>query len=265
AYNAVGNHEFDHGSAELLRLQYGGCHPTDGCFTDAGFQGADFEYLAANVEVSPGQTIFPRYAIKNVEGMQIAFIGMTLEGTPQIVSPGGVAGLTFENEVATVNALVPELKQKDVNAIVVLIHQGGFQTGTYDECPGLSGDILPIINGLDPAVDVIVSAHTHQAYNCTIDGRIVTSAASFGRLVTKIDLTFDRHTRKLVTKAAKNVIVTRDVPPDPVVQSIIQQYAELAAPLANRVVGHSAHAISKVQGANGESVLGQIIADSQLE
>jgi 5'-nucleotidase len=189
---------------------------------------------------------------------------MTLEGTPAIVTPSAIAGLSFENEITTVNALVPELVQQGAAAIVVLVHEGGFPTGLYNECPGLSGAIVPIEVGLDPAVDVIVSAHTHHAYNCTRNGRLLTSAASFGRIVTQIELTIDPAAKKVTAKKASNVIVTRDVAPDVAVQSILATYTTLAAPLANRVIGHVQATLAAVGNAAGEAPLGDVIADAML-
>jgi 5'-nucleotidase len=131
---SVGNHEFDEGKDELLRMQNGGCHPTDGCQGPHPFLGAKFRYLAAStIEKSTGKTVFPPYAIRHFEGIPVAFIGLTLKGTPKLVSPVGVADLEFKDEADTVNALVPELKARGVEAIVVLIHEGGFPTGDNNE------------------------------------------------------------------------------------------------------------------------------------
>ena len=176
AVASVGNHEFDEGKDELLRMQNGGCHPTDKCLGPHPFTGAKFHYLAAStIEKDTGKTVFPAYEIREFEGIPVAFIGLTLKGTPNIVSPVGVAGLEFKDEAETVNALVPELKARGVEAIVVLIHEGGFPTGDYNECPGISGPIVDIVRKFDRAVDVVISGHTHQAYVCDIDGRLVTS------------------------------------------------------------------------------------------
>ncbi|HEY6354505.1 MAG TPA: metallophosphoesterase, partial [Burkholderiaceae bacterium] len=126
---AVGNHEFDHGSAELLRLQRGGCHPVDGCKGPQPFTGARFRWLAAStIDTRSGQTLLPAYHVKRFQGIPVAFIGLTLKDTPQIVVPSGVTGLQFRDEVQTVNALVPELKRQGIEAIVVLIHEGGMPT-----------------------------------------------------------------------------------------------------------------------------------------
>jgi 5'-nucleotidase len=264
-FNAVGNHEFDDGIVELLRMQEGGCHPVDGCTDGDGFAGADFQFLAANVVWEKnGKTVFPAYKVRSFAGAKVAFIGMTLEGTPSIVTPSGIAGLQFLDEIETVNALVPEIRKKGVETIVVLVHEGGFQAGTYDSCVGISGPIAAIVAGLDDAVDVVISGHTHQAYNCVIDEKIVTSALSFGRLVTDIDLTIDLATGDVSSMTAGNVIVTRTVPRHPLLTALVDRYRALVAPLANRVIGTITADITTAATAAGESALGDVIADAQL-
>src|SRR6266576_2818864 len=200
-------HEFDEGKEELLRMQNGGGHPTDGCQGPHPFLGAKFRYLRQARSRNTGKTVFPPYAIREFEGIPVAFIGLTLKGTPNLVSPVGVAGLEFRDEADTVNALVPELKARGVEAIVVLIHEGGFPTGDYDECPGISGPIVDIVRKFDHAVDVVISGHTHQAYVCEIDGRLVTSGDKYGTIVSTIDLKLDSVTRDVISARADNVIV----------------------------------------------------------
>jgi 5'-nucleotidase len=266
-FNAVGNHEFDEGWDELVRLQEGGCHPVDGCLDGDSFDGADFQFLAANVtRKDNGKTIFPAYKMRAFAGAKIAFIGMTLEGTPSIVTPSGIAALNFHDEADTVNALIPELKKKGIETIVVLIHEGGIQSSPapYNGCVGVSGPIVDIVERLDDEVDVVISGHTHQPYNCTIDNKLVTSAFSFGRLVTKIDLTIDRKTGEVVSMAADNRIVTRDVPKDSLLTALIAKYQAIAAPLENRVIGSITATITRTNNAAGESALGDVIADAQL-
>src|ERR1700755_3192557 len=209
---SVGNHEFDEGKDELLRMQNGGCHPVDKCQGPHPFLGAQFHYLAASTfDKSTGKTIFPPYEIREFQGIPVAFVGLTLKGTPGIVSPVGIAGLEFKDEADTVNALVPELKARGVEAIVVLIHEGGFPTGDYNECPGISGPIVDIVKKFDKAVDVVISGHTHQAYVCNIDGRLVTSGDKYGPLVTAIDLKLDPVTRDVISAKADTVIVRTGV------------------------------------------------------
>ena len=168
----------------------------------------------------------------------MAFIGLTLKNTPNIVSPSGVAGLEFRDEAETINALVPELRQRGIEAIVVLIHEGGFPTGDYNECPGISGPIVDIVRKLDKAVDLVVSGHTHRAYKCVIDGRLVTSADKFGTLVTEIELELDPKTRDVVSAKADNLIVRTDTyAKDPEQTALIAAYDVLVKPLAERPVG----------------------------
>jgi 5'-nucleotidase len=268
-FNAVGNHEFDEGVYELLRMQEGGCHPVDGCLDGDGFEGADFRFLAANVTwKNNDKPIFPAYKTRTFKGVKIAFIGMTLEGTPSIVTPSGISELNFLDEAETVNALVPELRKQGIETIVVLIHEGGVQnpvSSPHNSCAGISGPIVDIVNNLDDEVDVVISGHTHQPYNCVIDNKIVTSAFSFGRLVTKIDLTIDRSTRDVVVMSADNRIVTRDVPKAGPLTNLIAKYQAIAAPLENRVIGSITADITRATNAAGESALGDVIADAQLD
>jgi 5'-nucleotidase len=204
--NAVGNHEFDEGATELARMQRGGCHPVDGCLDGDGFGGARFRFLAANVvREGSGSTLFRPYAIRSFRGVRVGFIGMTLEGTPDIVSPSGVAGLDFLDEAETANRYADELRRRHgVRAVVVLLHEGGVQSqpGGINDCQGISGPVVDIVERTTKQVDLFVTGHTHSAYNCVIDGRPVTSASSFGRLLTDIDLTLDRRSRDVVGVAA---------------------------------------------------------------
>ena len=265
AVASVGNHEFDEGQDELLRMQYGGCHPVDGCQDGDGFDGAAFEYLGANViDDATEQTLLPAYTIRRFGHASIAFIGLTLEGTALVTTAEGTRGLSFRDEADTVNALVPELQEKGVQTIVVLIHEGGASSGLYNECVGISGPLFEIVSKLDPAVDVVVAGHTNAAHVCDVGGRLVTSAAHAGRLITDIDLTIDERTGEVVTKVGNNVIVTRDVALDADQTALIAKYDRIAAPLANRVVARLTADVTKLQNAAGESTLGQIIADGQL-
>jgi 5'-nucleotidase len=263
--SAVGNHEFDKGSTELLRLQRGGCHPVDGCATPLPFEGATFKYLAASTIDATGKTLFPPYHVKVFEGIPVAFIGLTLKDTPSIVVPSGVRGLTFRDEAETVNQLVPQLRKLGIEAIVLLIHEGGLPSGDYNECPGISGPIVDIVKKLDKAVDVVVSGHTHRAYNCRIDGRLVTSGDKFGTIVTEIDLVLDPKSGDVVSARADNVIVRSDrFAKDAGQTRLIGTYEQLAAPLAKRVVGRIAGPLTRDESAAGEMPIGQVVADAQL-
>ncbi|MBR1227602.1 MULTISPECIES: bifunctional UDP-sugar hydrolase/5'-nucleotidase [unclassified Bradyrhizobium] len=264
--SSVGNHEFDEGKAELLRMQNGGCHPIDKCQGPHPFLGAKFRYLAASTfEKATGKTVLPAYEIKTFEGIPVAFIGLTLKGTPNVISPESAAGLEFRDEAETVNALIPELKARGVEAIVVLIHEGGLPTGDYNECPGISGPIVDIVRKFDRAVDIVVSGHTHQAYVCEIDGRLVTSGDKYGTIVTAIDVKLDPVSRDIVSARANNTIVrTETYARNPEQTALIEAYDRVAAPIANRPAGSITETLSRVPNNAGESPLGDVIADAQL-
>jgi 5'-nucleotidase len=268
--NAVGNHEFDEGSAELLRMQNGGSHPVDGDLDGNGFAGADFDFLAANVvDDTSGDTLFAPYEIKNYQGVKVAFIGMTLEGTPSIVTQAGVAGLTFNDEAETVNSLVPELQKKNVEAIVVLLHEGGrtpSPPGGQNDCEGgLTGAIAEIVPQFDDAVDLVIAGHTNDEFVCEIDGKWVTMADNRGRLFTDIDVTLNRVTKDLTVRSINNVAnLQGGVTPDPALTALIDRYDALSAPLANAVVGTTTADLLRAGNAAGESALGDVIADAQL-
>ncbi|WP_233712382.1 bifunctional metallophosphatase/5'-nucleotidase [Kribbella turkmenica] len=281
---SVGNHEFDEGWHELLRMQTGGCLPDgDGQNNqnscpdpEKPFMGAKFKYLSANVFFENTQkTLFAPYKIKTFkDGRKVAFIGMTLEDTPNIVTKAGVEGLTFTDEIETANKLVPILKKKGAESIVVLLHEGGFPADprAYNSCPGISGPIVDINAGLDPEIDAIISGHTHQGYNCTLQDkagapRLVTSASSFGKLVTEVRLSIDNKTGDVdrAHTVANNQIITQDVPKDPRTSALISKYQTLVAPIANKVIGHiTTPSISRTQDESLESPLGNLIADAQL-
>ena len=264
--SAVGNHEFDRGSDELLRLQRGGCAAAQGCKGPKAFEGAAFKYLAAStIDERSGQTLFPAYHVKHFEGIPVAFIGLTLKDTPTIVVPSGVRGLRFRDEAQTVNELVPQLRQQGIEAIVLLIHEGGFPTGDYNECPGISGAIVDIVKRLDKAVDLVVSGHTHRAYNCRIDGRLVTSADKFGTVITEIDLVLDPNSGDVISANADNRIVRNDrFAKDPVQTRLIATYDKLSAPLAKRVIGRIGKPLTRDESPAGEMPVGQVVADAQL-
>ncbi len=285
-FNAVGNHEFDEGREELLRMQYGGCHPADpnSCQGNAvgtpyPFEGAKFDFLAANVvDTASGKTLLPAYGVKDFKGNPVAFIGMTLKNTPSIVTPSGVAGLEFRDEADTVNGLVRELRKQGIRSVAVLIHEGGFAPGSINGCAGISGPIVDIVGRLDDAVDLVVSGHTHWAYNCRLPNSVgraipVTSAAAFGRLMTSIDLTIDTRTRDVVAAVAENRLVDRNnvlgaaepIAPVAEIGAIVANYNAIAAPIANRVIGSITADITRAVTAAGESALGDVIADAQLE
>ncbi|HYN58504.1 MAG TPA: bifunctional metallophosphatase/5'-nucleotidase [Rubrivivax sp.] len=289
-FNAVGNHEFDKGSPELLRLQRGGCKLVDGKVdanscqgakvgTPVPFEGAKFQWLSANVIVTAtGKTLLPAYGLKRFQGVPVAFVGMTLKDTPGIVVPTGVAGLEFRDEAATVNALVPKLRAEGIEAIVVLVHEGGMQAGPQqdiNQCVGnLAGSpIARIVGQLDDAVDVVLSGHTHSAYNCRLPnakGRAlpVTSANAFGRVLSDIDVRIDPGTRDIVAVEVTNRLVERSDPAvtaDAALLGIVKGYDALVAPRAAVVIGSiSTELPNNARDAACNMPAGALIADAQL-
>ncbi|MEW2633825.1 bifunctional metallophosphatase/5'-nucleotidase [Streptomyces sp. NPDC048389] len=277
----VGNHEFDEGAVELARLQNGGCHPVDGCYEEGKeFEGADFPYLAANVtKESTGKPILKPYTVWKKNGVRIGFIGVTLEGTADIVSANGIKGLKFHDEVETINKYARELDRKGVKSIVALIHEGGSPASTsynYDcDSPGvgdgISGPIAEIAKNITPRVDALVTGHTHQAYVCTIPDpsgkpRMVTSASSYGKLYTDTTLTYDRRTKDIVRTSVKsaNHVVSRDQPKAQDMTDLIARWKELVEPIANRPQGFISADINGRGATTPEKPLGNLIADAQL-
>ncbi len=265
ALAAVGNHEFDRGPSELLRMQAGGCRAAKAGDARAScrlepFRGAGFQYLAANVVAKDGKTLFPGTALRDIGGVKVGFIGMTLKETSSLVAPDGVRGLRFTDEAATANALVPELKAAGAQAIVLLIHQGGSISGKFDDqsCPGLAGAILPIIDQLDPAIRLVVSGHTHNAYICRLPiagggDRLLTSSGKYGGMITDIRLTFGRDGSvsgegaqfvpvqgEAITSGKSPTPINpdyRQFAPDPGIAALVARYHGAALPIAARPVG----------------------------
>ncbi len=287
-FSAVGNHEFDRGRAEILRMQNGGCAKFTSrqpCALEP-FGGARYRYLAASTLTEDGHTLFPATGLKSFGSgrgkVTVGLIGLTLKGTAEIVSPDGIKGLTFADEAATINALVPGLKAAGADAVIVLIHQGGAQDPDTDPngCAGFTGDIRPILDALDPRVDVVVSGHTHKAYVCDYAALnpahpiLLTSAGNNGRMVTDIALEIDPATHRVVAKRAHNVIVqsagytgakgaitnTALVPQFAPRADVAQYVARYIAATRD----FSARPVGAISGPASGRVLGQLIADAQV-
>lgn len=296
-FNAVGNHEFDRGQRELLRMQNGGCEKLTAkqpCALEP-FTGAKFRYLSASTVKADGTTLFPGTALRTFGAgkgaVTVGVIGLTLKGTPNLVMPDGIAGLTFADEADTINAAVPKLKEQGADAIVVMIHEGARTQGVPDPngCENLGGDIRPILDRLDPRVDVVVSGHTHWSYVCDY-GKLnpakpflLTSAGVYGELVTDITLKIDPVAGRVVSKAAKNVIV-QSVPytssrgplantslypqfqPRADVAEYVARYVDASKAFTQRPIGKIDRPAPKNEGAQGGAggPLGNLIADAQL-
>jgi 5'-nucleotidase len=288
--SALGNHDLDEGWWELYRIQKGGCHPLDGCQDGTPFSGASFSYLAANVTLDPSKAdpkrlalagvqgseprpLLPAYTVREVGGVRLGFIGLILQGAPRVILAEAVRGLTFHPEPEAANDAARALREQGVGAIVVLIHEGGQQGGAaaaaasfdINGCQSLSPQFVDLVDRMSDDIDVVVSGHTHSTYNCTIDGKLVTSASSAGRVLTDIDLRIQRSDGRVVSKAARNIIVTRDVAKDSAQTALLERYRPIGDKVGNRVVGSIAASLTREENTAGESGLGDVIADALLE
>jgi 5'-nucleotidase len=287
--SALGNHDLDEGWWELYRIQKGGCHPVDGCQDGTPFSGASFAYLAANVTLDPARAdpkmlalagvqgpaprpLLPAYTVREVGGVRIGFIGLILRGAPRVILADAVRGLTFHPEPEAANDAARALRGQGVRTIVVLMHEGGQQAGVdtgpsidINGCVNMTRGFADLVDRMSDDIDVVVSGHTHSAYNCTIDGKLVTSASSAGRLVTDIDLRVQQSDGAVVSKAARNIVVTRDVPKDSTQTALLERYRPIGDTVGNRVVGSIAASLTRQETRAGESALGDVIADAFLE
>jgi 2',3'-cyclic-nucleotide 2'-phosphodiesterase / 3'-nucleotidase / 5'-nucleotidase len=252
----LGNHEFDEGVVEMMRLIDGGTHEKTG-----DFEGADFPYVVANVvDEETEEPILDPYVIKEVGGVQVGFIGIAYSDTPDIVTPSGVAGVKFTDEVEAINKYTAELKGKGVKAIVVVSHSPG--TSKVDGT-GETGEIVDIANDVDDEVDVIFGGHSHQYLNTTVDGKLLVQAYSSGTAFADVDLTIDVATKDIVSKKAEIVTTFQEgVTPDPKVKEMVDAYEAAVAPIINEVIGEAAGPMTREQNEHGESVLGNVIADA---
>ncbi|MGW4353668.1 bifunctional metallophosphatase/5'-nucleotidase [Nocardia sp. NPDC004582] len=268
AASSVGNHEFDHGVVELRRLQQGGC-ALDGCGPGEPFTGAKFAYLAANVTDADGQ---PPQGLKpwtmlELGGHKIGVVGVVTPDTANIVMPEGIRGYRFGDEADAIDKYVPAMRAAGAETVVALLHDGGTQQTQgrpldYNGCDGISAGVKTLAHKTDAAVSVMLTAHSHQAYNCTLDGKVVTQAASFGRLVTDVTLRFHDGT---VEASAVNRVVTRDIAPDAATAKLVDFFAAQSEPRAERVIGTAAAPLPAEPAPAGDSPLGDVIADSMLD
>ena len=297
----AGNHEFDAGSAELLRILKGGCaeqrsdDPVRSCALGP-YRGASFPMVSANVRRSSGGTLLPPYWVMQAGPVKVGVIGAVTKVTPQLVVPSGVEGLQFIDEAQAINEAARALQAQGVQALVVTLHEGA-EIGSPGKpadwndtsCPGLRGDAVDIIKRITPAVDLILTAHTHQGYNCLVDGRPVMQAVAYGRGLSVADLHINTRTGDVdrAKTVARNLpvfnartdaqhrekIVASEQPvyrqalqaarPDPEVAALVQRYAQAAAPQAQRVVGRIARTLDR--RGMGDSPAGRLVAQAQWE
>ena len=263
--NTVGNHELDEGLDELLRLLRGGCHPQDGCKGLDPWPGARFVTTASNLwREGEKETVFPASIVKEVEGVKVGFIGLALSSTP-LHQPVSFTGARFGAEAESANVEARRLRALGIEALIVVVHEGLIVSGDMNACDSPTGDLLPVLETLDPSIDVVLSGHTHRAYVCRIAGKLVTSAGSYGRAYTHLRLALDRKTGDVAqVLEAKNVVVDHTIAPDAKVAAIVARWSARAREVGDRVVGRVTATISRKSDANGVSPLGQLVADAQL-
>ena len=272
----LGNHEFDEGKDEMLRLINGGNH-INGPFLDEEYEGAGFPYVSANViDNTTSKPLLKPYVIKRVQGMPVAFIGAVLKQTPSIVTPTGVSGLSFIDEADAINQYVPELRNMGVRSIVVTIHQGSrqrFYAGPTLQEPGsLNGSIADIVNRLDDEIDIVISGHAHSFTNALITNKngkeiLVVQAFSRGTAYDDINVAIDPVSKDIVEKSARIVTTYADVEPglslDEDIIELVTAAETAVAPLINQIIGTTVSGISRNTNLAGESALGNLIADAQ--
>ena len=268
AYSALGNHEFDYGLSTLMRLIHGGC-ASAGCLQGRPFHGASFEYLAANVfDAKTGATIVPASAIATFEGVRVGFIGADLTDTPGITLAKNVEGLRFADEAISINEEVRKLKAQGIRSIVVMVHLGGVFEGKVDPatCAGIKGPILKLGNALDPEVDVILSAHSHRAYVCNLGAKLLTQGASFGHVLTQVQLNIDRASGEIISKAANHVLIdSATIAPDPKLQALVAAAQSATDTVAQQLIARlPSEAIARSEDSVGESDLARLVSDAQL-
>ncbi|GAM12029.1 bifunctional 2',3'-cyclic-nucleotide 2'-phosphodiesterase/3'-nucleotidase [Mesobacillus selenatarsenatis] len=256
----VGNHEFDEGVAEMLRLINGGSHPKT-VDKYGVFGGADFSYVAANVvDEKTNEPILDPYVIKEVSGVPIGFIGIAYSDTPSIVTPSGVAGVKFTDEVEAINKYAAELKEQGVEAIVVITHN---PAKSDSDGSNPTEELVEIAKNVDDEVDVMFGGHNHQYTNTIVDGKLLVQSYSYGTAFSDVDLLIDPVTKDIKKKTAAIVNVARDgITPDPEIKAILDNYIADVAPILNEKIGTTPGFISREANAHGESAMGNMVADA---
>ncbi|MGC5585199.1 bifunctional metallophosphatase/5'-nucleotidase [Ornithinimicrobium sp. W1665] len=291
--SAVGNHEFDEGVDELFRMVEGGNHPELGQMGDSPYAGADFPYLAANVQwKGTDDPILPPYVVKKVKGVEVGFIGVVTSDTPILVSPGGIADVEFTDEADALNRYTAELQAQGVEAIVGLVHEGGFDGGAYSRtistedvnagCDTLAGPIVDIHDRTSQEVDVLLTGHTHNGFACLLDTggegapRAVAGPGDWGRVLSQTTFQVDRRTNDIVRESLSvenHLVDNATISPDPQIQAIVDEWVARGDVVGETVVGSTAEAIEGDEGTAGpngersrsfETPMANLVADSIL-
>jgi 5'-nucleotidase len=266
-----GNHEFDAGPTELLRLLNGG-NAKAGPFLQNPWRGSRVPYVCANVlDKRTGRTLLPPYAVVVIHGIPVGVIGAVLKETPTLVPAWATADLTFMDEAAAINAAAKELQAQGVHTLLVTIHQGVVPVPTPQGFEW-HGPLLRIVAQLDPGIDVVISGHTHNFTNALWPDRagnpvLVVQDFSYGMAFGELTLKLDRHDGRVLAKAAQVLPAWADagvgLHPDARVAKLTRDAQDAVGPRVARMLGHSGIALTRSMSAAGESVLGDLVADAQ--
>lgn len=268
AASSLGNHDLDAGLPELLRKTRGECAST-GCVWPE-FKGASFPYLAANMfETATGKRVLPSHTMKEIGGLQVAFVGAVTRDTPKVIMPKSIVGLRFADEADTLNALVPELRAAGAQVLVAIMHEGAMYDGAANDpsyaCPGLQGRGVDIAKRLDPAYAIIISGHTHQAYTCKIDGRLMVQAGSFGGWLTESRLKLDATGKVLDAQAVNHPVLQGLYAPNPAFVALVARAAALTTAARNKPVADLDRGATRMATPPfGDTTLGNLVADAHL-
>lgn len=261
----VGNHEFDRGYAETMRLIKGGRRTKRVRGKNVAgpmWPGSPFPFVSANiVDRKSGKPVLPPYIIKTVNGVKVAFIGATTKNLKKVTLASGIKNVTALDPAKAINRYIPEIKAQGVRAVVVLIHEGGEMD---EKSKQLSGDIVDVVKRMDPEVDAVVSAHSHKEYVARVNGKLVTQALSYAKALAEIDLLVDRKSGDVVASNAR--IIKNDqagVAPDPLVDHMVKAFKAKVAPVAERVISILPGPVTREMSTAGETAMGTLIAEAQ--
>ena len=266
--SSLGNHDLDAGLTELLRKTRGECAPS-GCVWPE-FRGAAFPYLAVNMlDAETGKTVLPTHKIVTVGGMKIALVGAVTKDTPKVIVAKAIRGLRFIDEADAMNALIPQLRAEGAQLLVAMMHEGSVTEGPANDptyaCEGLRGRGADIAQRLDPAYGIIISGHTHNAYTCKINGRLLVQAGSFGGWITESRLKVTATGQVVDAQAVNYPVLQGANAPNPAFVALVQRAAELTNAVRNRPINTlSQGAVRNPVAPYGDSTLGNLITDAQL-
>ncbi|MGL4306815.1 MAG: bifunctional metallophosphatase/5'-nucleotidase [Mycobacteriaceae bacterium] len=272
AASAIGNSELDEGYSELLRLQHGGCHPQDGCNFDPQFSGSTFPLLAANLTRADGAPATMPFSINLVDGVPVGVIGVTPSDSPTLVAQSSIKGLSFGNEVETINRTADVLDFFGIKIITLLLHKPASVTPSGpNTCNNLAGPAKNIAEAVSPKIDVLFSADSQQQYNCTVTDpagqpRTLIQGSSNGRMISVVDTSINPTTGDVIRSqvSAFNQVVSRDIEPDQAAQAIVDAAIAKAAPLADRPIGITTSDLTRKPSASGETTIANLVAESHL-